>query len=465
VSAALLWIVFPLAVAPLLWLVRRRTGLMVMLATGLCLALAGLAWAIPIGKALRLGPLLVELEPALSIAGRRLIIGDADRPLLIFFYAIGAFWFAGNSAAGGHRLLAPFGLGIITLLVAALAVEPILYSALLIEMAVLLAIPILAPPGEKPSGRGLLRYVIFQTLAMPFILLAGWALAGVEANPADSNLVGLSGMFLGLGFAFWLAVFPFYTWAPMLSAETDPYPVGFLFLLLPTAVLLLGLDFINAYGWLRNSPQLYLVLRLAGALMVVTAGVWAAFQRDLGRLFGYAVIVETGFSLLALSLNSDLGAEMFTMLFLPRVIALGLWSLSASVFLRRRRNLSFQNMQDVAEELPAAAAGASVAFLSLAGLPLLATFPIRIVMLQEIAVQSPLTAVWVLMGMVGLLFSGFRLLSVLTGGFFRVRHFGETRIQIVLIASGMLALLLVGLFPRLFLPILANLLQSFARLQ
>ena len=194
----------------------------------------------------------------------------------------------------------------------------------------------------------------------------------------------------------------------MLAADVRPYVVGFLYLILPTAILLLGVNLINTYGWLRNTPQLYLVLRLAGALMIVTAGVWAAFQQDVGRLMGYVVIIETGFSLLALSLNTHLGTEIFTMMFLPRVIALGLWSLSVSVILNDGHTLQYQSLERIAEKLPFASAGLAAALLTMAGLPLLAAFPIRQVLLQEIAVQSPLTALWVLGGSMGLLFSGFR---------------------------------------------------------
>lgn len=463
-SAALLWVVLPLIAAVILWFLRRRESPAALVAAGLCAVLAGLAWVLPVGEILSLGPLQVRVDPELVLIGRRLVLENSDRPLLVLFYGVGAFWFGGALPAGNSRQLPSYGLGMLALLVAALAVEPFLYAALLIEMAVLISVPLLAAPGEADSRQGVLRYLIFQTLAMPFILLAGWALAGLEINPADGNLVTLSAVFLGLGFAFWLAIFPFYTWAPMLAGQAMPYPVGFVFMVLPTAVLLLGLDFINAFGWLRASPQLYLILRLAGALMVVTAGAWAAFQRNLGRLFGYAVIVETGFSLLAISLNSHLGTEMFVMFLLPRLIALGLWSLCAAIIRRSGRTLDFASLQQVAEELPAASAGLAAAYLSLAGLPLLGTFSMRFVLLQQVAVDSPLTAVWVLGGMAGLLFAGFRLLAVITGGNFGLRPFAESRIQMVLIGAGVIALLLLGFFPRLFLPLLTNLLQAFTRL-
>ncbi|HMN61350.1 MAG TPA: hypothetical protein PJ988_13340, partial [Anaerolinea sp.] len=173
---------------------------------------------------------------------------------------------------------------------------------------------------------------------------------------------------------------------------------------------------------------------------------------------------ETGFSLLALSLNAHLGTEIFAMLFLPRVVALGLWSLSVSVFLNDGHSLQYHSLQRIAEKFPFASAGLAASLLTLAGLPLLAAFPIRQVLLQEIAVVSPLTALWVLGGSMGLLFSAFRLLSVITGGYFGPRPRGETRSQIFLISSGVIALLLVGLQPRLFLPLLTNLLSAFTRM-
>lgn len=479
-SAPLIWIVFPALAGLVFWLIRRRGGLVIVLSTLLCLVLALLASVLPIGQLVRLGPLSFTIDPALDFVGRRLLLSAGDRAYLIFVYLLCAFWFAGASAARASRLLIPFGLGMVALLIAAQAVEPFLYAALLVEMAVLLAVPILVPPGEKFS-QGVLRFLIFQTLAMPFILLAGWAMAGVEANPTNVTLVTFSIAFLGLGFAFWLAVFPFYTWIPLLAEQTFPYVSGFVFLLLITNNLLLGLSFIDSFGWLRASPNLFSAISLVGTVMIVTAGVWSAFQKDLSRLLGYAVIVETGFSLLAVGLANRSGQELFAGMFLPRLVGLALWALSLSILTREARSARFEDLQGVGQRMPFATAGLAVASLTLGGLPLLAIFPIRQALLEELARQTLPGALWVLAGSFGVLVSILRALSILLRGRAapveetdetdlplteaRARlTISETRWQIALLLGGIAILLLIGIFPQVFLPILNGLLSGYTQL-
>jgi formate hydrogenlyase subunit 3/multisubunit Na+/H+ antiporter MnhD subunit len=462
-SAPIIWVALPLLMALLLWSLQRFNRLVIGLAIGFGFFLTFLAAFLPLGETIRLGSLALRVEPGLAIAGRQLILDNPNRPLLVLFFGAMTFWFIGARAAGGHHLFVPFALGMVAMLVAAEAVQPVLYAALLLEGAVLLSLPILAPPGQLP-GQGVFRYLIFQTFGMPLFILGGWALGGVQANPTDPNLIMLATVFLGFAFAFWLAVFPFYTWVPQLAGQVQPYALGFVVLILPLAVLLLMLQILGANGWLRTSADIHNVLRLSGGLMVVTAGVWAAFQRDLGRLFGFTVIMQTGYSLLALSLGTRLGNEIFVMMFIPRVVSLGLWTLSAAVLRQTAPSLQFPDLERIAERYPIASAGLVFAFLSLAGLPLLAEFPIRQVLLQEISVSHPISALGVLLGGIGLLFSGFRFLTVITGGnigpkLLRWRELTETRAQAALILGGIVILLIVGLFPRLVFPLMVGLLQ------
>ena len=211
---------------------------------------------------------------------------------------------------------------------------------LFIEMAILIAIPMLTTI-YTPPGRGVVRFLIYQTLAMPFILVAGWLLAGVEASPGDLALTAQSAAMLGMGFAFLLAIFPLYNWIPLLLEESSPYIVGFLLWIVPTVTIIFGAGFLDRYSWLRSSPQLILALRYVGLLMVVSGGAFAAFQRHLGRIMAYGSIAETGFSLLALSLDFRLGIPILFLLIPARALGLAVWSLSLTVIKENVETMRF----------------------------------------------------------------------------------------------------------------------------
>jgi NADH-quinone oxidoreductase subunit N len=463
VNAPLIWIVLPLIMSVVLWFLQRRTTLVIALATGLCVLLGLLSLSVPIASAVKLGPWSFEIQSSLSVLGRRFVLDPADRSFLALMYGIGAFWFFGARIAGAHRHFIPIGMAVLALMVTAMAVEPFLYAALVVEIAVLLSIPLLVPPG-RVVGQGIVRYLIFQTLALPFLLFAGWAAAGVEANPTDSQLLLQAVTFMGLGFAFWLAVFPFYTWVPLLSQESHAYETGFILGLLPSVVLLLMLNFLDNFAWLRAYPLMPVGLQLCGVLMVVTGGLWAAFQKSLPRLFGYAVIMESGFALLSVSLQSQVGLEAFATSLLPRMLALALWALASCVLGEEGISLDFDGIRGQFRRYPLICSGLVLAYFSLAGIPLLGGFPSRLVLLDNLAQKSMPVMLWVLLGNVGFLLSGLRMLAMLVSGSQENWSVTEKWPQATLIIIGAVGLLFTGVFPRFFLSGLLTILQSFNHL-
>jgi NADH-quinone oxidoreductase subunit N len=141
-SSPALWIFSPLILSGLLLFIRNRkiVGLFASIFT---LFLAVAAWLLPIDVALTVGNISFKLAPSQNILGRSLILASADRSILVLIYASACLWFMASGLANTTHRLIPLGLAITALLVASLAVEPFLYAALLIEMAVLLSIPIL----------------------------------------------------------------------------------------------------------------------------------------------------------------------------------------------------------------------------------------------------------------------------------------------------------------------------------
>jgi NADH:ubiquinone oxidoreductase subunit 2 (subunit N) len=307
--------------------------------------------------------------------------------------------------------------------------------------------------------------LVFQTLAVPFILFSGWLLAGIEANPGNLELVQQAAVLLGFGFAFLLAIFPFYTWIPMLAEEAHPYAVGFMLWMLPTATMFFGLGFLDHYTWLRDAPSLGIVLTSVGALMVITGGILSAFQNHLGRIMGCAAIVETGFSLLALNLGLKTGMGVFLLLFIPRTLSLGIWAMALSVLKKYAPTLTFSEVKGLGHKVPFAASALTLASLALAGMPLLAGFPAHQVVWESLASSSLPLAFWVFIGSLGLFAGAVRTLAVLVtaseGIHWEVR---ETQAHRFFLLVGIFSLFLLGLFPQWTLPLWTKLPAIFEHL-
>ena len=463
-SAPAIWIGLPLLVTLATLLMSSER--LITIVGGLTAAGLGItALLLPIDTPLLSGPLSFKVASTLHILGRSLVLTDADGSMLAIFYGLAALWFFGAETAGVARRLVPLGLGMIALLVASIAVEPFLFAATFIEMAILLAIPMLSPPGQVP-GRGVVRFLVYQTLSLPFILFAGWMLVGVEASPGDLALGLQSATLLGMGFAFLLAVFPLYAWIPLLAEEASPFVLGFLLWVLPTITIVLGMGFLDHYAWLRTSPAMSGALQGAGTLMVVTGGVWTAFQRHLGRMMGYAAVVETGFVVMALGIQPAWSALDVAFLHLiPRGVGLAVWALSLVLISRKTGSLHFRAVRGMMRIYPLASAGVLLAHLSTAGFPLLAGFPPRLALWEGLAGQSLGLALWLLLGVVGLMIGAVRTLAILAvtpedPGW----AWNETWVEGLLLAVGIAALFILGLFPQLARPFLAGLPLMFTHL-
>jgi formate hydrogenlyase subunit 3/multisubunit Na+/H+ antiporter MnhD subunit len=462
-SAPLIWILLPFVVGFLtLFFLHKRFSPLIGGTVSMILALVALIF--PIDTALLLGSISIKISASVQFFGRSFSLNTADGPLIAIIYGLAALWFFGTEASGTANRFVSLGLMIVALLTASIAVEPFLFAALLLDMAAMLVIPLLVPVYQKP-GRGVIRFLIYQTLAMPFILFSGWMLAGVEASSGSIGATTQAGTILGLGFAFLLGVFPLYNWIPMLMEEASPYVAGFLLWALPTFTIIFALGFLDRYTWLRTSPQLSSTLQLAGVLMVASGGLFASQQKHIGRIMGYAAITETGLLVLAMGLKSTEVVNTTFLLLLPRGLELAVWALALSIIKRKAYSLRFSEVQGLARSYPIAVAALILAHLSITGFPLLAGFPPRLALWQELAGQSLVISFWVFVGLLGLLIAVVRTLAVFVmAEENKAWAWNESWVQTTMLGLGMIGLFILGMFPQVMQPFIINLPALFEHL-
>jgi len=462
-SAPILWILIPFisGILILFFLPERYSPLA---GGSISTILALIAFIFPIDTALLLGSISLKISSSVQFFGRSFALAKADGPLLAIIYGLAALWFFGTQASGTANRFVSLGLMIVALLTASIAVEPFLFAALLLEIAAMLAIPLLVLPFQKP-GRGAIRFLIYQTLAMPFILFSGWMLAGVEASPGDIGTTTQAGIMLGLGFAFLLGVFPLYNWIPMLMEEASPYTTGFLLWVLPTFTVIFALGFLDRYTWIRNSPEFSNAIQFAGVFMVVSGGFFASLQKHIGRMMGYAAITETGLLILAMGLKSSDVVDITFLLLIPRGLVLAVWALALSIIKREAYSLRFNEIQGLARSYPIAVAALILAHLSMTGYPLLAGFPSRLALWQELAGQSLAISFWVFIGMLGLLIGAIRTLAVFVmTEESKAWALNESWVQMLMLGVGMISLFILGMFPQILQPLLVKLPDLFNHL-
>ena len=455
-SAPVIWILIPFATGfSILFFLHNRFSPLIGGAMSMALALIALIF--PIDTALLLGSISIKISSSIQFFGRSFSLNTADGPLVAIIYGLAALWFFGTEASGTANRFVALGLMIVALLTASIAVEPFLFAALLLDMAAMLVIPLLVPVYQKP-GRGVVRFLIYQTLAMPFILFSGWMLAGVEASPGAIGATIQAGTILGLGFAFLLGVFPLYNWIPMLMEEASPYVTGFLLWALPTFTVIFALGFLDRYTWLRTSPQLSSVLQFAGVLMVASGGLFASQQKHIGRIMGYAAITETGLLVLAMGLKSSEIVNITFLLLIPRGLELAVWALALSIIKRKAYSLRFSEVQGMARRYPVTVAALVLAHLSIIGFPLLAGFPPRLALWQELAKQSLVISFWVFVGLLGLLIAVIRTLAVFVmAEENKAWELNESWTQITMLGVGVIGLFILGMFPQVLQPFIINL--------
>lgn len=473
-NTPLIWILVPVAAAGVMLLLRRWPRLTLVLGTGFALLLAWAALTAPIGEEIDPGLLAfipglaarlqsLTLEDSFTLLGRRFILGQSARLELSLIYFSLAFWLGGAILGRVNARFAPSAVLLTALLTAVIAVRPFLFAALLLEIAILVSIPLLAIPSRSVPP-GVLRFLTQSTLGTPALLLAVWMASSTVGGTLDPTRTVQTIALLALGFALLVPFFPFHSWLPMLGGEANPYVAAFILFSIPGAVTLFGHNLLINYPWLASQAAVRDGLLLAGALMTLAGGLWAIFERNLGRMLGHAVTVQVGMTILSLALLAQRGPAIapgiFFALFLPRAIGMALWALALVALSSQAEGLTFSEVEGLGRSTPITALSLVLAHFSLAGLPLLASFPVFMALWTALAPVSQVFTFLSIAGTAGLLIGGIRAAAALfTAPAETPWSISEPWTLLTLLLAGCLILFILGVAPHLFFPRLIALIQ------
>ena len=163
----------------------------------------------------------------------------------------------------------------------------------------------------------------------------------------------------------------------------------------------------------------------------------------------FGSITETGFSLLALSLDSRVGIPILFLLIPARALTLALWSLGLSVIHDHTETMRFSAARGALRITPFAGAAIILASLSTSAFPLLAGFPPRLALWENLSSTSASAAIWVGIGIAGLLTGAIRSLAAISmAEEFAGWQSRESLVQRIMLGLGMTGLFILGLFPQ-----------------
>lgn len=443
----LLLIILPLAVAPVVYVLRRWSALSSLLAAATTLLVARLYLSTPFGW-------------SSQIWGREMALEAPDRLLLAFVFALagGMFLFVWRIPQGWS--LPPFGLVILSLLSTALMLRNFLLAVLLLEIAAAFTV-FLIQGGRRGSIRAALRYLIMMALAIPPFLFTSRLFDLHALNPGDLGLVRLTVVLLSVGFGLLLGVVPFQAWLSALGTEALPIVTAFVCSVVNGVVFFLMLGLLQRYSWLMVDSPAQRILTLAGLLTACAGGLLAFSQQDLGRLLAYAALSDLGFILLSLG-RAEWGGAVFQ--FLNRSLAVTLAAMGLSLVRYYVTSDAFHELSGVARRMPFAVLGLVGGGLSLAGFPLTGGFVGRWLLYRPDFQEVFFTVALILAG-AGVAIGYLRGLKAMLGPSGDFASHLELRrepiLAIALIVLLTVLCLVMGLYPRLILPVISSVIKTY----
>ena len=253
--------------------------------------------------------------------------------------------------------------------------------------------------GKAASLEAGVKYLILGALSSAFMIYGialVWGttgkfnfneLATVSAQFADNKLFLFGVLFILVGLGFKIAAFPFQMWTPDVYQGAPTPTAAFLAVGSKAAgfVLLLRFLFVAIPSVTAHWDKLLIIV---SAITILYGNLCAIPQRNLKRLLGYSSIAHAGYLLLGVAALTGagqaavlyyLGGYLFTTLAAFAVIA---------IVMRHLDNEDIGGLAGLHQRSPLLAATLTLAMVSLAGIPPLAGFFGKFLLLKAIIEQG-----------------------------------------------------------------------------
>ncbi len=452
-TAPFILLLIPIGAATIVYLLRRRQTLAVIIGFLAVLTMALFTGTRGPGGVLEssVGESILNLR--WEFFGQPFILNDEIQATLILVYLGVGFLFLLTLPFPQDTIFIPATLVVLASMTAALLAQTFVFgSVLLLIAAAVLAILI---QGERPgSTLASVRQLSLAVLAVPFLLIAGWMIDTVQAQFLSTIIFLLFGAIVIL-----MVAFPFQLWVSSTVVESRPLVPAVTYGLIALLVTVFLLNVLIANPVVFGNSQFLTMLRVSGAATLIVASLFLLTAKSIGRLLGYLLLLDIGATVIALGLGGRVALDAVMALIVLRIVGLILAGVGFGLIRDQvASSLSGDNQLDRSQGLawrkPLGLALFIYGGLSLAGAPLTPGFAGRWALI--INSQSPpglsmvILVISVIVGVVGLLrFLAKTLSKKETGS--EVEISPESNASRI-IASGLLFLgILLAFFPQLIL--------------
>jgi formate hydrogenlyase subunit 3/multisubunit Na+/H+ antiporter MnhD subunit len=224
------------------------------------------------------------------------------------------------------------------------------------------------------------RYLLFS-IGAGYILVAGFAMANAVTGSAALAALLAAGpdggsvfILLAIGFLIKAGAIGVHVWLPGAYAEADD-DLSAMLSAVVSKMAIFGL-LVGAYAAIRSEADLSLanVVGWIGMLTALVGAMLALQQDNVKRMLAYSSMSQLGYIVTAIGLMSHLGWVTALYLTANHLMTKGILFLVAAAIILRTNTRTFADLGGLARSMPLTFAAATIAIVAMSGLPPLAGF-------------------------------------------------------------------------------------------